>query len=127
MKDIDFDYGEITIRSSKGNKDRVTILPEILKEPLQKQVESVRKLHESDLKTGFGKVSLPFALERKYRNANSELGWQYVFPSRTLSVDPRNGLKQRYHVHSSVLQKVVKEAKRRAGITKHAGCQPVGC
>ena len=78
VKDIDFDYGEITIRSAKGNKDRVTILPEILKEPLQKQIVNVRKLHERDLKTGFGKVSLPFALERKYRNANSELGWQPV-------------------------------------------------
>ena len=122
VKDIDFDYGEITIRSSKGNKDRVTILPEILKEPLRKQIEKVRRLHEKDLKAGFGKVSLPFALERKYRNANSELGWQYVFPSRTLSVDPRNGLKQRYHVHSTVLQKVVREAKKKASITKHASC-----
>jgi len=80
VKDIDFDYGEITIRSSKGNKDRVTILPEILKEPLRKQIEKVRRLHKKDLKAGFGRVSLPFALERKYANANSELGWQYVSP-----------------------------------------------
>jgi len=78
VKDIDFDYGEITMRSSKGNKDRVTILPEILKDPLRKQMDKVRKLHERDLKAGFGKVSLPFALERKYANANSELGWQPV-------------------------------------------------
>ncbi len=122
VKDIDFDYQQIVVRNSKGNKDRVTLLPGVLNEPLRLQVDKVRRLHERDLKSGFGEVSLPGALSKKYRNSGRELGWQYVFPSRSLSIDPRNGLKQRYHVLPCVLQKAVKQAIRNAGIVKHAGC-----
>lgn len=88
VKDIDFDYGQITVRNSKGNKDRVTVLPDKLKGPLKKHLHQVKKLHQEDLERGFGAVLLPFALERKYPNAIREFGWQYVFPSRNLSVDP---------------------------------------
>lgn len=122
VKDIDFDYNQINVRNAKGNKDRVTMLPQILKQPLQEQLEKVKRLHDEDLRNGFGAVSLPFALARKYPNAGKALGWQYVFPSKQLSVDPRNGLKQRYHVLPCVLQKTVKTAMKAAGITKHAGC-----
>ena len=122
MKDLDLDYGQITVRSSKGDKDRVTMLPQLLHEPLRKQVEKVKRLHDRDLRDGFGAVSLPYALSRKYPNANRALGWQYLFPSRNLSINPRDGLKQRYHVLPSVLQKTMKQAIKSAGITKHASC-----
>lgn len=122
VKDLDFEYAQITVHDAKGQKDRVTILPEKLKKPLQEQVRKVARQHERDLQAGYGSVSLPYSLERKYPNAGRELGWQYVFPSRNLSVDPQNGLCQRFHVLPCVLQRAVKKAIREAGITKHAGC-----
>ncbi len=95
VKDLDFDYGQITVRSGKGEKDRRTVLPRPLEEPLRAQLTRVRLLHEQDLREGFGGVYLPYALERKYPNAAREWAWQYVFPSAKLSVDPRSGVTRR--------------------------------
>ncbi len=122
VKDLDFSYKPITIRDAKGDKNRVTMLPEKLIEPLKKQLEKVKRLHVQDLKNGFGMVYLPDALERKYRNANKEWGWQYIFPATQISVDPRSGIRRRHHIYETVLQKAVKVAIRKAGITKHASC-----
>jgi integron integrase len=119
VKDIDFDYNQIIVREAKGGKDRTTMLAEIVREPLQKHLQKVKKLHDQDLAAGYGTVYLPNALERKYPNAIREFGWQYVFPSRNLSVDPRSGRKQRHHLLPDVLQTAVKVAARNAGIRKH--------
>ena len=100
VKDIDFGYKEITVRHGKGHKDRRTMLPEVLAEPLRLQVEKVGQLHALDLAAGFGEVYLPYALARKYPNAGKELGWQYVFPSENTSVDPRSGKTRRHHIEA---------------------------
>jgi integron integrase len=118
VKDIDFHRNEITVRRGKGQKDRVTMLPPALLEPLQKQLRYVKKLHDKDLRDGFGTVHLPFALAKKYTNAERDWGWQYVFPSYKLSVDPRSGIKQRHHFHLSSLNRAVKKAVKIAGIHK---------
>jgi integrase len=89
VKDVDFERGEIVVRDGKGNKDRITVLPRSLAEPLKSHPEKVRAIHEKDLAEGFGEVYLPFALERKYQNAAREWGWQYVFPASKRSIDPR--------------------------------------
>ncbi len=122
VKDIDFEYNQITVRDSKGNKDRITVLPQIIKKPLQEHLKTVKKLHEKDLKDGYGSVYLPYALERKYPNAAKEWGWQYVFPATQISKCPRTGIHRRHHIYETVLQKTVKHAIRKAGITKHASC-----
>jgi integrase len=99
----------------------VTVLPKRLVEPLREQIERVRRLHDEDLAGGFGAVWLPNALRRKYRNAERELGWQYLFPAKSLSVDPREKgerIKRRHHVHVSSLEKSVKAAVRKSGLTK---------
>lgn len=107
--------------TGKGGKDRVTMLPSTIKEPLQRHISKVRTLHERDLLEGF-EVELPYAIARKYPRANQEIGWQYVFPSAKISKDPRSGRVGRHHVDQSVLQKAVKEAIRSAGIAKPGGC-----
>jgi len=84
VKDIDFEYDQIVIRDGKGQKDRVTILPQSVKEPLKEHLKRVKIIHEADIKRGFGRVTLPFALKRKYPNADREWGWQFVFPSSKL-------------------------------------------
>lgn len=122
VKDIDFDYKQITVRSGKGEKDRVTLLPGKLIKPLKKQIEFVKKVHEFDLKNGYQSVYLPYALEKKYPHAGKELGWKFIFPASQISADPRSGILRRHYIHESVLQKAVKKAIRDAGITKHAGC-----
>ncbi len=122
VKDLDFQYNQIAVRDAKGQKDRVTMLPDSLKEPLQRHLERVKAIHEQDLKEGFGEVYLPFALERKYSNANTEWGWQYVFPASKRSRDPRTGKERRHHIAETVLQKAVKNALRLTGITKNASC-----
>jgi integron integrase len=122
VKDLDFARRQIVVRDGKGMKDRVTMLPDQLIEPLQTHLAQVRQLHTQDLERGDGAVYLPFALERKYPNANKEWGWQYVFPSRTLSTDPRSGVTRRHHVDPSGLQKAVKDAVRAAGLAKPATC-----
>lgn len=118
VHDIDFDMGEITVREGKGFKDRLTILPENLVLPLQEQIERVRIQHEQDLKNGFGSVEMPYALDRKFKNAHKELGWQFLFSGRNISSDPRTKIKRRHHVHESALQRAVKSAAKQAGINK---------
>lgn len=122
VKDVDFSRNEIRVRSGKGDKDRVTMLPSAVKEPLRKHLEHVRQGYEADAKSECAGVPLPGALARKYPNAAKEWGWYWVFPASKLYVDPRSGVKWRYHLHESVLQKAVKEAVRKAGIAKPASC-----
>jgi integron integrase len=118
VMDIDFGYNQITVRHGKGGKDRVVPLPERCIEPLRKHLESVNALHDEDLAVGLGEVYLPDALARKYPRAAREWRWQYVFPSRRLSVDPRSGQTRRHHLHETGVQKVIKAATKRAGINK---------
>ena len=120
--DIDFDYQQIMIRNAKGNKDRVTPLPKSLIEQLTSQIEFVTDLHNKDLADGIGEVYLPLALGRKYPNAAKEIGWQYVFPSQKVSVDPRSNKARRHHIHENGLQRKVKLAASEAGITKKVNC-----
>ncbi|MFL6257571.1 MAG: integron integrase [Pyrinomonadaceae bacterium] len=122
VKDLDFEYMKILIRDGKGEKDRRTILPRPLADPLHHQLERVKLLHGNDLREGFGEIYLPYALARKYRNAPKEWAWQYVFPSAKLSVDPRSGITRRHHVSADSVQREVKRAITLAGITKHGGC-----
>jgi integron integrase len=122
VKDVNFAQREVTVREGKGQKDRVTMLPEKLVAPLQNHLEAVRRLHQRDLSDGFGEVYLPFALERKYPNANREWGWQYVFPASRRAMDPRSGVERRHHLDPTVLQRAVKQAIRDAGLTKPGSC-----
>jgi integron integrase len=122
VKDLEFDRREIIIRNGKGGKDRVSVLPENIVLPLKAHLERVRTLHEADLAQGFGSVYLPYALERKYRNAPKVWAWQYVFPSAKLSQDPQSGQTRRHHLMESTIQKMVKNACRRAQIMKP--CSP---
>jgi len=122
VKDVDFAQRQITVRDGKGMQDRVTMLPNSLVTPLQEHLQRVKRLHEEDLARGYGSVYLPFALERKYPNADREWMWQYVFPSGRLSRDPRSGAVRRHHVDESGLQKAVRVAARTAGINKRVSC-----
>jgi integron integrase len=118
VKDLDFQYRQIVVRDAKGQKDRVTMLPATLMEPLRSHLIRVRRLHEVDLRDGFGRVYLPHALASKYPNADREWGWQYVFPSSRRSIDPRSGIERRHHAREDALQRAVKQAVRKAGIAK---------
>jgi integron integrase len=120
VKDVDLDRCEIIVRDGKGQKDRVTMLPRTLVEPLRTHLARVRALHEQDVADGFGRVYLPFALDRKYPNADLEWGWQYVFPAKRRSIDPRGGCERRHHANPEVLQRAMKNAVRRANIIKPA-------
>ncbi len=120
IQDVDFDMNTIFVRGAKGDKDRTTVLPAAVKERLREHLVKVKALHEKDLTAGYGAVYLPDALDQKYPNAPKEWGWQYVFPSSTLSVDPRAGVVRRYHISDTAIQKAVKLAVQKAGITKHA-------
>jgi integron integrase len=122
VKDLDFDYRQIIVRDGKGEKDRRTILPAPLMETLQHHLARVRLQHEEDVRQGYGRVYLPYALERKYPNAATDWVWQYVFPASKLSVDPRTGERRRHHASEDRLQKAVKEALRRSGVEKRASC-----
>ncbi len=118
VKDLDFGLNQILIRDGKGQRDRVTMLPTALKEPLQRHLQPVFRLHQRDLAEGFGAVYLPDALERKYPNAARDWGWQYVFPATTRGADPRTGVIRRHHLHESVIQKAVKQAVRDSRLPK---------
>lgn len=120
VKDVDFQRLEITVREGKGGKDRRTMLPQILVEPLQMQLERARVFHEQDLKSGIGPVYLPYALERKYPNAGRELGWQYMFPAAQPAIDPRSGIVRRHHIGEQSFQRAIKSAVRRSTINKPA-------
>jgi integron integrase len=122
VKDVDFGYGQIVVRDGKGAKDRVTMLPAIVIEPLRPHLVRVRALHERDLAAGYGSVELPHALQVKYPRAACEWGWKFVFPSYKLSVDKRSGEIRRHHVYENYLIRAVKQAARAAGITKHVSC-----
>ncbi len=122
IKDVDLTNNQIIVRCGKGGKDRVTMLPATVKEPLRAHLVRVAARHKEDLAEGFGRVHLPYALDRKLPNANSELAWQYVFPTSHRSVDPRSGNEQRHHVNPSTLQRAVKDAIRRAGVNKPGSC-----
>lgn len=122
VKDVDFDRRSLIVRHGKGGKDRVTVLPIKLVEPLQTQIASVKNLHEFDLNDGFGNVYLPYAIARKYPNAGKTLAWQYVFPATKRSQDPRSKFVRRHHIDESVLQKAVRSAIRQSGINKPASC-----
>jgi integron integrase len=118
VKDLDFDYHQIVIRDGKGAKDRVTMLPGALVEPMRMQLRVVDRAHKRALANGFGGVELPFSLQRKYPRAHLELAWQYVFPSPTPSIDPRSGVRRRHHLNEKNVQRAVYEAVRAAGIQK---------
>jgi integron integrase len=122
IHDLDFARGELVVRNGKGGKDRRTVLPQALFAPLLAQLAEAQRVHAHDLEQGYGRVALPTALARKYRNADREAGWQYVFPASTRSIDPRDGTERRHHVDESVIQRAVKAAVRRAGIAKRASC-----
>ncbi len=118
VQDVDFSQYQIMVRSGKGNKDRVTTLPEILKDELQAQIEHARVVHNNDLSEGYGRVYLPFALDRKYPGAGLEFGWQYCFPSIKRSTSPRTGLISRHHLHDKNIGRAIKNASRKIGIYK---------
>ncbi len=121
IKDLDFELHQIVVRDGKGEKDRLTLLPESLTANLERHLRHVRLIYEDDLQDGFGNVYLPFALERKYPNAAHEWGWQWVFPASKRSVDPRSGIERRHHVDESGLQKAIRAAARKAGLVKPVG------
>ena len=119
VKDIDFDNRQIIVRDGKGENDRFTILPDSLIQPLQLHLRYVKSLHEKDLADGYGSVYLPYALEYKYKNANKDWIWQYLFPAPEISTDKRTGIIRRHHIHEAIVQRSIKEAARRANIDKH--------
>jgi integron integrase len=122
IMDVDFSCNVILVRNGKGAKDRVTMLPESLKVPLQNHYKIVQAIHEKDLAEGWGHVEMPMALDRKYPNALTEWRWQWVFPQEKRWKDTKTGREGRHHVHETILQKAVKAAVHKAGIVKHAGC-----
>jgi integron integrase len=122
VKDLDFAVGQVTVRDGKGSKDRISVLPATLHQPLQDHLVSVKQIHEQDLRRGYGAVYLPGALARKYPGAPQEWVWQYVFPAAKRSVDPRSGDVRRHHITETTIQRAVTSAVRRAGITKHGSC-----
>ncbi len=122
VKDLDFAQQQVIVRTSKGMKSRVTPLPERLVQPLQNHLIRVKQIHHQDLSQGYGAVYLPFALERKYPQANREWAWQFVLPADRLSQDPRTGITRRHHLHESGLQRALKQAVRMAKIDKRVSC-----
>jgi integron integrase len=122
VKDIDFTRCQITVRRGKGSKDRAAPLPASAVPQLRSHLEEVQRIHRRDLAAGFGRVSLPDALARKYRGADREWPWQFVFPAARVCKDPRFGSPSRYHLHPTAVQRAVTDAVRRAGIAKHATC-----
>lgn len=122
VQDVDFAKNQIVIRGGKGGKDRVTMLPAVVKNALARQIARGREQHEADLRQGAGWVELPWALARKYPRAGREWAWQWVFPATRTYVDRATGQRRRHHLHESVVQRAVKEAVRAAGLTKRASC-----
>jgi len=122
VQDIDFSRNEILVRNGKGAKDRVTMLPLNLKTSLQEHLEVVKALHRSDLAEGWGRVSVPGAIDRKYANASADWWWQWVFPQKRRWHDPQTGNEGRHHMDASIIQRAVHEAVIHAGLTNRASC-----
>lgn len=122
VKEVDFGQRELLIRDAKGMKDRRVMLPESLVERLHDHLKKVRTVHGKDLENGDGYTTLPFALDRKYPEANREWGWQFVFPSSLLTTDPATGRLVRFHRHGSALQKKLREAVIRSQVDKSVHC-----
>lgn len=120
IKDIDLEQNTIIVRAGKGDKDRRTVLPDLLKDDLIRHIEEVKGIYDKDRKDNINGVQLPGALEKKYPNAGKEWAWFWLFPSKSLSVDPRTLIVRRHHIHPVALQKAFKEAVAKAGITKQA-------
>ena len=120
--DVDFDYQQIVIRQGKGNKDRIVPIPKKIFHKIKKQIDEVKILHDEDLEEGYGSVYIPYALARKYPNAEKEFRWQYVFPATRISTDPRSKITRRHHINETVLQKHIKKSAEQAGITKKVSC-----
>ncbi len=122
IQDIDFSQMSLIIRGGKGDKDRVSLLPEKCVQPLKSQLLKVKTLHENDIKKGGGSVALPKALSRKYTSASKEIKWQFVFPSITMSKNPQTGVLMRWHIHDSSVSRALKKAVRLAGVEKRVSC-----
>ncbi len=122
VKDIDFETRQLTVRQGKGRKDRLTMLPLSVVPTLSAHLEDVRRLHQTDLQNGLGRVVLPHGLATKYPNADRSWAWQFVFPAGRICRDPRWGSPTRFHLHESVIQRAVTDAVRKSGITKRASC-----
>ena len=122
VKDLDLAMREVRVRDGKGRRDRVTVIPSRLIEPLAVRVAETRRLHETDLQSGAGWVALPDALSRKFPNAGRELAWQWLFPATRTYLDPASGQRRRHHLHESVVQRAVQAAAGRAGLTRRASC-----
>jgi integron integrase len=120
VKDLDFESGEVLVRTGKGNKDRTTTLPRMLAAPLRHHLNDVRRLHDADVASGWGRVWMPDALAVKYPNAASSWSWQWVFPAAQRSVDPRSGIQGRHHLGEQIVQRAVHDAAQRCGLTKPA-------
>ncbi|MBC8219304.1 MAG: integron integrase [Proteobacteria bacterium] len=118
VQNIDFGFKQVTVRDGKGMKDRITTFPENLEGQLRNHLERVKMIHEKDLAQGYGTVFLPYALDRKYPNAEREWNWQYVFPGRGLSKDPRSGIIRRHHLDQSAINRAIKKAVRQTNIAK---------
>jgi integron integrase len=122
VKDVDLVSRSLLVRDGKGMKDRITVLPESLLEPLRIRLARLRELHDAATKAGFGGVELPRALHRKFPRAHLDFGWQYLFPAAHPSRDPRTGAWRRHHLHEQSVQRVMREAVRRSGLEKPASC-----
>ena len=122
IKDVDFTRGELVVHDGKGRKDRLTVLPARLTEPLARHIERTRSRHAADLLAGAGTVALPDALERKYANACRDWAWQWVFPAERFYVDSVTGQKRRHHIHETVVQREFATAVRAAKVAKPATC-----
>jgi integron integrase len=122
VKDVDFERRQLVVRDGKGGRDRATTLPSVAEPPLRRHLESVQRLHRSDLAGGLAGAPLPGALARKLPNAPQEWAWQWVFPATRIGVDPETGHRFRHHLHETAVQRAVKDAARRAGIAKRVTC-----
>jgi len=122
VKDVDFDRYQILVRGGKGDKDRITMLPMAVEAALRGHLDRVRILWDADRRAGDGEVWMPEGLARKYPGAAKEWGWQWVFPSRSRSIDPRSGRERRHHVLETGVQRAMKSAARASGVVKQATC-----
>ena len=122
VQDVMLSRSQLMVRHAKGGKDRRTILPKTLVGPMERQLEQAKRVHQHDVEAGYGAVSLPFALARKYVGADRDWRWQYVFPASRRGVDPLDGLIKRHHLHESVIQRAMKTAVRGSGVNARASC-----